>query len=89
MFNLRVSLPDVGKAAAVQSDLRTAIFKALRAADIEIPFNQLDVNVRDAEAVQRYLSRLTGESQAGADKQVSGDGTTERNNGNRPTRSGD
>jgi potassium-dependent mechanosensitive channel len=89
MFNLRVSLPDIGKAVAVQSDLRTAIFKALRAADIEIPFNQLDVNVRNGEAMQRYLARLSEEERAGADKQVAGDGTTERNNGNRPRRSGD
>src|SRR6478672_5976593 len=41
MFNLRISLPDISKAVGVQSDLRSAIFKALRAADIEIPYNQL------------------------------------------------
>jgi potassium-dependent mechanosensitive channel len=45
-FNLRVSLPDINKAGGVQSDLRIAIFKALRQAGIEIPFNRLDVSVR-------------------------------------------
>ena len=30
LFNLRVSLPDIDKAAGVQSDLRIAILKALR-----------------------------------------------------------
>ncbi len=55
-FNLRVSLPDIDKAAGVQSDLRVAIFKALGAAGIEIPFNQLDVGLRDLEAIKRYLA---------------------------------
>jgi small-conductance mechanosensitive channel len=56
MFNLRISLADIDKAYGVQSDLRVAIFKALREAGIEIPFNQLDVNMRDLEAVKAYLS---------------------------------
>ena len=56
LFNLRVSLPDIDKAGAVQSDLRVAIFKALGAAAIEIPFNQLDVNLRDLESIKRFLS---------------------------------
>jgi potassium efflux system protein len=55
MFNLRVALPDIGKAFDVQSELRVAIFKALREANIEIPFNQVDVNLRDLDAVKRHL----------------------------------
>ncbi|HJZ44887.1 MAG TPA: DUF3772 domain-containing protein [Hyphomicrobiaceae bacterium] len=55
-FNLRVSLPDIDKAAGMQSDLRVAIFKALGAAGIEIPFNQVDVNLRDLDAIKRYLA---------------------------------
>ena len=58
LFNLRISLPDIDKAGGVQSDLRVAIFKALRAAGIEIPFNQVDVNLRDLEAIKRYLSEV-------------------------------
>jgi small-conductance mechanosensitive channel len=50
LFNLRISLPDVDKAAEVQSDLRFAILKALRAAGIEIPFNQLDVTLRNQKS---------------------------------------
>ena len=61
MFNLRVSLPDIAKAGGVQSDLRIAILKALRAAGIEIPFNQLDVNLRDLDGVKRYLAQYLQE----------------------------
>ncbi|NJO23502.1 MAG: mechanosensitive ion channel, partial [Sphingomonadales bacterium] len=56
LFNLRISLPDVSIHVGVQSDLRVAIFKALGAAGIEIPFNQVDVNLRDLEAIKAYLS---------------------------------
>jgi potassium-dependent mechanosensitive channel len=61
LFNLRVSLPEINKAPSVQSDLRVAILKALRAADIEIPFNQIDVNLRDLESVKDYLARYLQE----------------------------
>jgi potassium-dependent mechanosensitive channel len=56
LFTLRISLPDIAQAARVQSDLRSAILKALRAAEIEIPFNQLDVNLRELDGVKRYLA---------------------------------
>ena len=56
MFTLRISLPDIAQAGRVQSDLRTAILKALRAAGIQIPFNQLDVNLRDLDGVKRSLA---------------------------------
>jgi small-conductance mechanosensitive channel len=58
LFNLRVSLPDIDKAYGIQSDLRIAILKALREAGIEIPFNQLDVTLRDLEAMRRYLDEV-------------------------------
>ena len=45
----------------MQSDLRIAILKALRAANIEIPFNQLDVNLRDLDGVRRYLTQYIQE----------------------------
>ncbi len=60
LFNLRVSLPDIDKAGGVQSDLRVAIFKALAAAGIEIPFNQVDVSLRDLESIKGYLTQLAG-----------------------------
>jgi small-conductance mechanosensitive channel len=67
LFNLRVTLPDVGSHVGVQSDLRVAVVKALRAAGIEIPFNQLDVNLRDLEALRRYLDEVLERPKNGAD----------------------
>jgi small-conductance mechanosensitive channel len=69
MFSLRISLADIDKAYGVQSDLRIAIFKALRAAGIEIPFNQLDVNMRDLEAVKAYLSDVLQKRPNGSDRE--------------------
>ena len=60
-FSLRVYLADISQALGVQSDLRIAILKALREADIEIPFNQVDVNLRDLDAVKRYLAQYLQE----------------------------
>jgi len=66
LFNLRVSFPDVGMHVGIQSDLRVAIFEALGAAGIEIPFNQVDVNLRDLEAVKRYLDGVLADRPNGA-----------------------
>ena len=66
LFNLRVSLPDINTQVDVQSDLRIAIFKALGAAGIEIPFNQVDVNLRDLEAIKSYLAALADQKPNGA-----------------------
>jgi small-conductance mechanosensitive channel len=66
LFNLRVSLPDVARAWGVQSDLRLAIFKALREAGIEIPFNQVDINLRDLETIKRFLSEVLDQRPNGA-----------------------
>jgi potassium efflux system protein len=57
MFSLRISLPDIANSSRVQSELRIAMLTALREANIEIPFNQVDVNLRDLEAVKRYLAQ--------------------------------
>ncbi len=63
VFNVRISLPDVYRSYAVRSDLRIAILKALREAGIEIPFDQVDVNLRE-DGIKRYLARLGGEHAA-------------------------
>jgi len=60
-FSLRVYLADISQALGVQSDLRIAMLKALREAGIEIPFNQVDVNLRDLDAVKRYLGQYLQE----------------------------
>ena len=89
-FHLRVSVPDIGKAVAVQSALRIAIFKALRAAEIEIPFNQIDVNLRDLDGVKRYLSQLAEQQPTGKDGRQAAQATaTDRGNGKRVTSTGD
>jgi potassium-dependent mechanosensitive channel len=59
-FSMRVCLADVTKAGSTQSDLRIAILKAFREANIEIPFNQIDVNLRDLQA-KDYLTNLVQE----------------------------
>jgi small-conductance mechanosensitive channel len=89
MFNLRVSLPDISNAIAVQSALRTAVFKALRAAQIEIPFNQVDVNLRDLDGLKRYLAQLEEARPGKAGRQTSETTTSERGNGNPLTGGGD
>ena len=63
-FNLRITLADVDRAGAVQSDLRVAILREFRAAGIEIPFHTVDVNMRDLDAVKRYLVRTMEERAA-------------------------
>jgi small-conductance mechanosensitive channel len=63
LFNLRISLPDINRAPSIQSDLRVAILKALRAANIEIPFSQLDVGLRDLESIKQFLADLEKRTQ--------------------------
>jgi len=65
-FSLRVQLADISQALGVQSQLRVAVFKALGAAGIEIPFNQMDVNLRDIEAIKAYLAEILQQVPNGA-----------------------
>ena len=44
----------------VSSDLRFAIRKALREAEIEIPFPQRDLHIKSTDATEALLARLTG-----------------------------
>jgi potassium-dependent mechanosensitive channel len=67
LFTLRISLADIDQAGGVQSDLRVSILKALRAAGIEIPFNQLDVTLRDLETMRRYLDEAMERPPNGAE----------------------
>ena len=53
----------------MQSDLRVAIFKALGTAGIEIPFNQIDVNLRDLETIKAYLAAVLEQQPNGAARQ--------------------
>jgi len=57
-FELRCYIIDVDNLLTVSSDLRYAIFKSLKEADIEIPFPQRDVNFKDMDRLERALSAL-------------------------------
>lgn len=76
-FSVGGVIPDVSKGDAVKTDLRFRIFKAFRAAGIEMPYAQHDVHLRDLDAVRTVLTRLAEERarQAGV---VVGDGKAER-----------
>ena len=68
-FSLRAYLADIGQALKVQSDLRVAMLKALRAANIEIPFNQVDVNVRGVDADGHARGETLKERATGAENE--------------------
>jgi potassium-dependent mechanosensitive channel len=79
MFNLRISLADIAKAGSVQSDLRVAILKAFREANVEIPFNQMDVNLRSLNGLGRDLASFTKEHAGKAADETAATGTTGSN----------
>ncbi len=60
-FSLGTVVPDVTKAAAVQSDLRFRILKTLRDAGVEMAHAQSDVHLRDLDSVRSLLTRLAEE----------------------------
>ncbi|MCL4766703.1 MAG: DUF3772 domain-containing protein [Hyphomicrobiaceae bacterium] len=57
LFSLYAFVPDIGRRGAAQSELRVAIFKALREAGIEIPFPQHDVHLRDLDGVRQVFAQ--------------------------------
>jgi potassium-dependent mechanosensitive channel len=63
-FSLLLHLSDISQAMGVQSELRTAILKALRAAHIEIPFHQVDVNLRAVDGIRHDLAQLAADRDA-------------------------
>jgi potassium-dependent mechanosensitive channel len=60
-FSLRVYLADISRSLEVQSELRVALLKAMRAAGIDIPFDQVDVNLRDLDLIKRLLAQVMDE----------------------------
>lgn len=60
-FTLRAYLADVNKSVSTATDLRMRIFKALKEADIEIPFPQQDVHLRDLDFVKATVARVAAE----------------------------
>ena len=63
VFQLRAFLADINYSVSVQSELRFAILKALRAAKIEIPFPQRDVHIKSGDLpLPKPASRTTGKT---------------------------
>jgi small-conductance mechanosensitive channel len=55
-FELRCYLADISDGLTVRSDLRFAILDKLRGAEIEIPFPQRDVHLRDLSRIETALA---------------------------------
>ena len=56
-FQLRIFLDDIGYCTAVASDLRFAMYRELKAAGIEIPFPQRDINIRNIDELSTALTK--------------------------------
>ena len=66
-FSLRVVAGDITKRFLVATDLRMRVFKAFRAAGIELPYPQHDVHLRDLDAVRAVIARIAAEKAAQSD----------------------
>lgn len=62
-FSLRAYIADVNNRMTVSTELRMAIFKALKDANIEIPFPQQDIHLRDLDGVKGVMSQVIAERQ--------------------------
>ena len=60
-FMVHGFIADINKSGAASSDLRISIFKALQANNIEIPFPQTDVHLRDLDLVKGLIARVAAE----------------------------
>lgn len=56
-FSVRAYLTDINKGLSAQTALRTMIFASLREANIEIPYPQRDLHLRDLDGVKGMLAR--------------------------------
>ena len=64
-FEFRVFLRDAGQRISVASDLRFALWSALKDAGISIPFPQRDIHIRGAEARDAHKERTEAEEGVG------------------------
>ncbi|MEM8798813.1 MAG: DUF3772 domain-containing protein [Pseudomonadota bacterium] len=55
-FEVRVHLRDITSGLVARSDLRFEMLRALRDADVEIPFPQRDLNIRDMDRLEAALA---------------------------------
>jgi potassium-dependent mechanosensitive channel len=56
-FSLRAYLSDITNSLTVRSQLRFEILRALRKANIEIPFPQTDLHLRDMDRLEKALAQ--------------------------------
>lgn len=73
-FTLIAQVSDLTQLGNVQSELRIAVLKAMRAEGIEIPFPQVDVTMRDLDAVKRLLAQAEQQRRQAASRPVNADG---------------
>lgn len=55
IFELRAYMSDINYGLSTKSDLRFAIIRALRAANIEIPYPQRDIHIKSAPDELKYM----------------------------------
>lgn len=55
-FELRCYISNIGNALTVRSHLRFEIFRRLKEADIEIPFPQRDIHIRDFDKIEKLAT---------------------------------
>ena len=74
-FSLRAVIPDVSRSGAVQTDLRTRILKAFRAAGIDMSPNPAhDIYLRDLDGLKLLLARIMQERMKPATEASTGTG---------------
>jgi len=56
-FSVRIYLSDINRGLSAQTQLRTEIFKRLKANDIEIPYPQMDFHLRDLDGIREMLAK--------------------------------
>ncbi len=81
-FSLRVYIADINSRATVRTDLRMAIMKKFKQHNIEIPFQQHDIHLRDLDGVKQVLSQVIAErNRARAEPLHNGEGEAAKNPG--------
>jgi small-conductance mechanosensitive channel len=59
VFELRAFLRDIEKQVRVGSDLRFAVERALREAEIELPYPQHDIHLRDIDRLEAAIAAMS------------------------------
>ena len=72
-FTVRAYIRDINNALSAKTALRVAIVKALRQAEIEIPFPQQDIHLRDLDGVKAAFQRAAEQKLAEAMQQRGAD----------------